>query len=113
MAESETLIHTPEADTRRKHLSEVRANMTRGECETVPANSQEPPLSNADLTEITGMLVESVERLSSQVTNLVELNRRLIAANIEIRKKLIELEGDMIKPEQRSALILPDHMRGN
>lgn len=54
-----------------------------------------------------------IEALTAQVANLTMIAKKLINANVEIRRKLIELEADMIKPDQRSALILPDQMKGN
>lgn len=92
MAESETLVDTARADLERPLRSDVEY---------------------FDATPSIEALARHAARQHQQITDLIEIAKKLIAANIEIRKKLIELEGDMIKPEQRSALILPDHMKGN
>lgn len=92
MVDCETLHQTTEADLKRPLA---------------------PDLEYYDATPSIEALAAQVAMLTRAYTAQTEINRRLIGANVDIRKKLIELEADMIKPEQRSALILPDHMKGN
>lgn len=106
MAESETLIQTARADLERPLDPDLTYFDATPSIETLAKIQLSQQRQSVELTN-------KLEHAMGQIVDLIAIAQKLIAANVDIRKKLIELEADMIKPEQRSALILPDHMRGN